>query len=61
MKNHNPAGRRLHFATTGQRLFAIFVLAVFGYLIWLAWTGRYDAEVNRLAAWLREHYDALAH
>lgn len=60
MKNHNPAGRRLQFASTGQRLFAIFVLAVFGYLIWLAWTGRYDAEVNRLAAWLREHYDAIA-
>ena len=60
MKNHNPAGRRLHFASTGQRLFAIFVLAVFGDLIWLEWTGRYVAEVNRLAAWLREDYDALA-
>jgi hypothetical protein len=59
MKNHNPAGRRLHFASAGQRLFAIFVLAVFGYLIWLAWTGRYDAEVNRLAAWLGGQYHAL--
>ena len=60
MKNHNPSGRRLHFASIGQRLFAIFVLAVFGYLIWLAWTGRYDTEVNRLAAWLSAHYHALA-
>ena len=59
MKNHNPAGRRLHFASVGQRLFAVFVLAVFGYLIWLAWTGRYDTEVNRLAAWLNEQYRAL--
>lgn len=59
MKNHNPAGDKLHFATFGQRLFALFVFAVFGYLIWLAWTGRFDAEVNRLAGWLREQHDAL--
>lgn len=60
MKNHNPAGGRLHFATFGQRLFALFVLAVFGYLIWLAYTGRFDAEVNRVAGWLARQYHALA-
>lgn len=60
MKNHNPAGHSLRFASVGQRLFAIFVLAVFGYLVWLALTGRYDTEVNRLAAWLSRQYHALA-
>ena len=35
------------------------VFVVFAYLIWLAWTGRYDTEVNRFAGWLREHYQAL--
>ena len=59
MKNQNPSGKNLHFASFGQRLFAMFVFAVFAYLIWLAWTGRYDSEVNRFAAWLREHYQAL--
>jgi hypothetical protein len=59
MKNENPSGRNLRFASLGQRLFSVFVFAVFAYLIWLAWTGRYDTEVNRFAAWLREHYNAL--
>ena len=59
MKNSNPSGRNLQFASTGQRLFALFVFVVFGYLIWLAYTGRYDTEVNRFASWLRTHYHAL--
>lgn len=59
MKNQNPSGKNLRFASFGQRLFAMFVFAVFAYLIWLAWTGRYDTEVNRFAGWLREHYHAL--
>ena len=59
MKNHNPSGNKLHFATFGQRLFALFVFAVFAYLIWLAYTGRFDSEVNRVAAWLQSNYHAL--
>ncbi len=47
-------------ANVGQRLFALFVFAVLGYLIWLAVSGRYDAEVDRVAAWLSRHYHALA-
>lgn len=61
MKNHNPSGRRLHFASTGQRLLAAVVLGVFAYLIWLAWQGRYDQEVNQFAAWLQRHWDAIRH
>lgn len=59
MKNQNPSGRRLRFASTGQRLASLLVLAVFAGLIWLAWSGRYDTEINQIAAWLREHYRAL--
>ena len=33
MKNHNPSGKNLAFASFGQRLFAMFVFAVFAYLI----------------------------
>jgi hypothetical protein len=32
------------------------VLAV---LLWLAYSHRYDAEINRLAAWLHAGFDAL--
>jgi len=60
VKNHNPAGKRLRFTGTGQRLLALLVFAVFAYLIWLAYTGRYDSEVNRLASWLRHQYHAIA-
>ena len=47
------------FATFCERPFSMSVFVVFAYLIWLAWTGRYDTEVNRFAGWLREHYQAL--
>ncbi len=53
MKNHNPSSGNPRFASFGQRLLSLLVLAVFAYLIWLAVTGRYDHEVNRVAHWLR--------
>jgi len=59
MKNSHPSGKNLHFANAGQRLFALLIFAVLGYLIWLAVTGQYDTEVNRFADWLRESYEAL--
>jgi hypothetical protein len=61
MKNSNPSGSKLHFATTGQRLLAVWLFAVYATLIWLAWTGRFDAQINAMAAWLRDHYNALVH
>lgn len=60
MKNHNPSGGHLHFAGLGQRLLSLIVLGVFAYLIWLAWTGQFDHEVNRVARWLQAQYNALA-
>ncbi len=59
MKNHNPSGGHLAFASVGQRLLSAVVLGVFGYLIWLALTGQFDHEVNRVAHWLQSHYNAL--
>ena len=59
MKNDNPSGRNLRFASTGQWLMSVMVLAVFAWLIWAAWSGRYDAEINDFARWLRHHYEAL--
>lgn len=58
MKNHNPAGgRRLRFATSGQRAFTIVLLLVFVALILAARSGRYDREVNGVARWLESGYD----
>lgn len=45
--------RHLGFASFGQRLLSLVVLGVFAYLIWLAVTGRFDHEVNRVAHWLQ--------
>jgi len=59
MKNHTPAGRRLRFAGLGQRILALLVFVVLGYLIWLAYTGQYDREVNRVAGWMRAQWHAL--
>ena len=53
MKNHNPSGGNLGFASLGQRLLSLVVLGVFAYLIWLAVNGRFDQEVNRVAHWLQ--------
>ena len=56
-----PTGRRPHFAGIGQRILALLVFVVLGYLIWLAYTGRYDLEVNRVAGWMHAHWNALLH
>ena len=47
--------------TLGQRLLALLVFAVLGVLLWVAYSGRYDGEVNRVAAWLRAGFEALRH
>ena len=59
MKNQNPSGRNLAFASAGQRLLSLFVFVVLAYLIWAAYSGRYDREVGRVAAWLHRHFDAV--
>jgi hypothetical protein len=45
----------------GQRLLALLVFVVLGVLLWLAYSGRYDGEVNHLAAWLHHGFDTLRH
>ena len=45
----------------GQRLLALLVFVVLGVLLWLAYSGRYDSEVNRLARWLHAAFDAIRH
>ena len=47
--------------TLGQRLLALLVFVTLGVLLWLAYSGRYDTEVNRLAHWLHAGFDALRH
>lgn len=42
-----------------QRLLALFVFIVLGVLLWLAYSGRYDHEIDRLARWLHAGVDAL--
>ncbi|HWS78655.1 MAG TPA: hypothetical protein VN205_09830 [Thermomonas sp.] len=59
MKNHDPSGGQLRFAGVGQRLLSLVVLGVFAYLVWLALTGQFDHEVNRVARWLQAHLGAL--
>ena len=60
MKNHNPAGGHLRFSGFGQRLLSLIVLGMFAYLIWLALTGQFDHEVNRVARWLQARFNALS-
>ena len=43
----------------GQRLLALLVFAVLGVLLWLAYSGHYDGEVNRVARWLHAGFDTL--
>lgn len=43
----------------GQRLLALFVFVVLGVLLWLAYSGRYDHQVGRVAAWLHGAFDTL--
>ena len=59
MKNDNPAANKLHFASLWQRLLSLLVFAVFAALIWVAWSGRYDREVNHVATWMKTHWNAL--
>ena len=59
MKNETSAGKKLRFAGPVQRFFAVVLLAVFVWLIWAAYSHRYDSEINRFAAWLHQHYEAL--
>jgi hypothetical protein len=59
LKNHNPAGRKLRFASAGQRALSLLVLAMFGALVWAAWSGRFDTEINHVASWMQAHYQAL--
>ena len=47
--------------TIGQRMLALLVFVVLGVLLWLAYSGRYDAEVNRLARWLHAGADTVRH
>ena len=59
MKNDSPAARNMRFATTGQRLLSLLVFAVFAALIYAAWSGKYDREVNRFAGWMRTQWHAV--
>jgi len=59
MKNDNPAANKLHFASLWQRMLSLLVFAVFAALIWAAWSGRYDREVNHVATWMKTHWNAL--
>jgi hypothetical protein len=59
MKNHNPSGSRLRFASMWQRLLSALLFVTLAALIWAAWSGDYDAQVNRFAAWLQQRWDAL--
>lgn len=45
--------------SVGQRLLALIVFVVLGALLWLAYSGRYDGEVNRLAHGLHGGFDAV--
>lgn len=56
MKNSNPAGRSLRFATGRQRLGAMLLLGVLFALVWLARSGRYDHEIGHLSQRLEAAY-----
>lgn len=60
MTHRTTPGRPSRLAGAGQRLLALLVFVVLGYLVWLAYTGQYDREVNRFAAWMRAQWHALA-
>jgi len=40
-------------------LFSMLLFAVFAALVWVALSGKYDREVNHVAAWMRTHWNAL--
>lgn len=53
MKNTDSKTRRLRFGSVWDRLFTLATFLLFFYLIYLAYIGRFDAEVNRFADFLR--------
>ncbi|MBB5015301.1 hypothetical protein [Rehaibacterium terrae] len=59
MKSADPAHRKLRFARTRQRVASLLLLAVFAWLIWAAYSGRYDAQVQQLADWLQSAWQRL--
>ena len=59
MTPRDPPRGRDRFPGIGQRLLSLLVLGAFAYLIWLALTGRYDHEVDRVARWLKATFGAL--
>ena len=44
-----------------QRVLALLVFVVLGVMVWMAYSGRYDRQVNHVARWMHQHYDALLH
>lgn len=59
MKHHAPPGDKPRPSGAGQRMFAIVVLLVFAGLLWAAWSGRFDGEIQQVAGWLRDQYGSL--
>lgn len=59
MKNADPVHRKLRFAKTRQRIASMLLLAVFAWLIWAAYSGRYDAQVQHIADWLQSAWQRL--
>jgi hypothetical protein len=59
MTPRTPSGGQPRFAGLGQRLLSLLVLGAFAYLVWLALSGRFDHEVNRVARWLQATFGAL--
>ena len=59
MTPRNSPGGQDRFSGIGQRLLSLLVLGAFAYLVWLALTGRFDHEVDRVARWLHATFGAL--
>lgn len=47
---------RLRTASVLDRVLALAVLASFAWLVWLAGSGRLDAEIDAFARWLRDAF-----
>lgn len=54
-----PGSGRL--ANTMQRVLVLLIFVVMGAMIWAAHSGRYDRQVNHLAATLHRAYEKLMH
>lgn len=53
MKNSDPKSRSMKFGGFWDRLVSVATLVLFLYLIYLAVSGKFDAEINQFAAWLK--------